>query len=251
MKKFISSNLFLKFIGIIILAIIWQVLSILIGQGSFLIPSPIEVIKYIVNILQESYIYKCILYTSYRMIVGFIISFVLAFILGLFAGNNRKIKVMFSPLITILKTIPTASLVYLFVLLSGIKNAPIYIVVLVALPINYESVCLGFESTEKEIVEASQIDGSSLINTIFKVKLPLALSYIFLGIKSSFALAFKVEIMAEVITGSTSNGLGCAIVSAQRSDPTNMTPIFAYSLIAIVIMFVVDTLFSELKNYKL
>ena len=182
------------------------------------------------------------------MIVGFIFSFFIAFILAIFAGNNAKIKVIFSPLITVLKTIPTASLVYLFVLLSGVKNAPIHIVILVALPINYESICLGFESTEKEIVEASKVDGSSVVNTIFKVKLPLAMPYIVLGIKSSFALAFKVEIMAEVIPGSTSNGIGCAIVSAQRSDPTNMIPVFAYSIVAIVIMLLVDTMFNNKNN---
>ena len=87
-----------------------------------------------------------------------------------------------------------------------------------------------------------------VINTIFKIKLPLAIPYIVLGIKSSFALAFKVEIMAEVITGSTSNGIGCAIVSAQRSDPTNMIPVFAYSIIAIVIMLLVDTMFNNKNN---
>ena len=128
------------------------------------------------------------------------------------------------------------------------KNAPIYIVILVALPINYESICLGFESTEKEIIEASKVDGSNIINTIFKIKLPLAIPYIVLGIKSSFALAFKVEIMAEVITGSTSNGIGCAIVSAQRSDPTNMVPVFAYSLVAIVIMLIFDIISERLKK---
>ena len=68
------------------------------------------------------------------------------------------------------------------------------------------------------------------------------------GIASSFALSLKIEIMAEVITGYTRLGLGSAILSAQRSDPTNMVPVFAYSLVAIVIMLVFDSVANVVKE---
>ena len=68
------------------------------------------------------------------------------------------------------------------------------------------------------------------------------------GVASSFALSLKIEIMAEVITGYTRMGLGSAILAAQRSDPTNMVPVFAYSLVAIVVMLIVDGLSNYVKD---
>ena len=65
---------------------------------------------------------------------------------------------------------------------------------------------------------------------------------------SSFALSFKIEIMAEIIAGSTKPGLGSAIKYATTSDPSNMVPIFAYSLIAIVIMLIITGISSILKR---
>lgn len=248
MKTYISTKLKYEILGVILLAIIWQVLSVLIDQNSLLLPSPIDTIKHCFILFQGSYIYECIFETFYKMIIGFSISFMIAFVLGIIAGNSEKFQLIILPFISLCKSIPTASLVYLFILISGVSNAPIYIVVLISLPILYESVCSGLMSVDKELIEAGQVDGSSFFNTIIRIKLPLAIPYIILGIKQSFALAFKVEIMAEVITGSSSNGLGCAIVSAQRNDPTNMVPVFAYSLIAILIMLIIDLLFSLSKS---
>ena len=54
--------------------------------------------------------------------------------------------------------------------------------------------------------------------------------------------------MAEILTGDTRSGLGCAILAAQRNDPTNMIPIFAYSLIAIICVLTIDLLTNFIKK---
>ena len=74
--------------------------------------------------------------------------------------------------------------------------------------------------------------------------------YIIVGMISTFSLSFKIEIMAEVITGYTRNGLGSLIKGAQISDPTDLTPVFAYSLIAVVLMLIV-TLAAYVITQKL
>ena len=103
------------------------------------------------------------------------------------------------------------------------------------------------------MIDASKVDGSKGISTIFRIRLPLAIPYILVGIASSFALSFKIEIMAEIITGDTSHGLGSAISAAQKNDPSNMVPIFAYSLIAIVFILIVtiveDLVTRLIKKY--
>lgn len=65
---------------------------------------------------------------------------------------------------------------------------------------------------------------------------------------SSFALSFKIEIMAEVLTGYTRNGLGSAIQYARTSNPSDMATIFAYALIAIIIMLIVSLIEEIVKR---
>ena len=75
--------------------------------------------------------------------------------------------------------------------------------------------------------------------------------YILLGISSSFALSFKIEIMAEILTGNTSLGLGSAILSAQRNDPTNMIPIFSYSLLTVIFVLLISFVFKKINRLLL
>lgn len=191
---------------------------------------------------QGDYIYRCIRGTLRRMLTGFLISWILGLFLGCIAGNSERIRLLLEPGITCLKAVPTASLVYLFIVLSGARNAPLYVVILISFPIIYESVCGGIAGMSPEILKALQLDGGDELRNTLKVKLPLALPFIAVGFSSSFALSFKIEIMAEVITGYSKLGLGSAILASQRSDPTDMTDVFAYSLTAVLIVLLIDEL---------
>lgn len=248
MKKFTSNKILLSLAGIAIFIVLWQLLSTLIGENTFIFPGPFETIKQVLIMLKSSYIYKCLFETMIRMIIGFLIAFVLAFILALIAGNSETIEELLRPTITVLRSIPTATLVYFFLVVAGARLTPLFIVVLVAFPILYEAALGGIKSSPKEYLEAARIDGSNLIQENIKVRIPLAIPYILVGVASSFALSLKIEIMAEVITGYTRLGLGSAILAAQRSDPTNLVPVFAYSFIAIVIMLVFDITSNIIKD---
>lgn len=248
MKKYISNKTLFKVLGIALFILIWQLLSMIVGEDTFIFPGPVATFKQAFVMLKDTYIYECIGQTMIRMIGGYALGFALAFIIGVIAGNIATFEGLLKPTITILKSVPTATLVYFFLVAVGARLTPLFIVVLVCFPILYESITAGIKSTPNEIINASKIDDASLVKLNLKIKIPLAFPYIMMGIAASFALSLKIEIMAEVITGYTRLGIGSAILAAQRSDPTNMVPVFAYSLVAIVIMLVFDTISERLKK---
>lgn len=249
MKKYTINKYLLRLIGVILFILLWQTLSMIIGETTFIFPSPYITIKEALSLLSESYIYKCLVQTMFRMLAGFMISLLLAFVLGIIAGNYENIEEILKPIISVFKSVPTASLVYLFLVIAGAKMTPLFIVMMVSFPILYESVVGGIKSTPTILLESSSLDGAKFFTINTKIRIPLAIPYIVVGIASSFGLSLKIEIMAEVITGYTRLGLGSAILAAQRSDPTNMVPVFAYSLIAIALILVIDS-FSELIKSK-
>lgn len=238
MKKFISNKYTLYGLGIILFLIIWFIISLIINENVLIFPNPINTFSYLFSSLGKSYIYKCIATSLLRMIIGFLGAFVLALIFGIIAGENENIENLFKPTMTVIKSIPTATITFLFLILIGAKSAPILIVMLISFPILYESVVGGFKNIDVGILNSLALERKPHLVKIIKVKLPLSMPHIIVGITSSFALSFKIEIMAEIVMGDTGLGLGSAILSAQRIDPTNMVPIFAYSLIAIIFMLI-------------
>lgn len=250
MKKFITaltSNVSLYIFGIFFVFAIWYVISISQGYGNLVFPNPFDTFKETGNLLSRAYIYKCIGWSALRTLIGFSISFVAAFILGILAGLYPKLLTFLKPLMIVLKSAPTAAFVFLFLILSGSRFAPVYIVIILAFPILYESVVGGIRSITPEINNALKVDSGRFFYTLIKVKIPLSFRYIAVGLASSFALSFKTSIMAEIVAGDTNYGLGSAITSYRSMDPTNLVPIFAITLIAIVIILFVDLLSTFVK----
>ena len=234
--------------GTIFIFLLWWIISLCFN--SLVVPSPWSTIALAFEYLKDGYTYICLGYSLLRMIVGFLIAFVVAFALGLIVNDNEKLYQFFTPLMTFFKAIPTAALVFLFIVIIGTQSAPILVVVLIGIPILYESIIGGLKNSDEEMLEAAEIDGAKKIKKLFRIQLPIGIPYIIVGMISTFSLSFKIEIMAEVITGYTKNGLGSLIKGAQVSDPTDLTPVFAYSLIAVVLMLLV-TLAAFAINQKL
>ncbi len=180
--------------------------------------------------------------------MGFGFSLLAGLLLGVIAGNFEVFGQLLQPSIIMLRAIPTASLVYLFIVLAGFKNAPIYLVFLISFPIIYEGVKTGVANVSPAIINATRLDGASFVKENLKIRLPLAFPYIAASMASAFSLCFKIEIMAEVITGSSVAGLGSAILGVRSSDPTNMIPVFGYSAIAVALMLVIDQLASLIRD---
>ena len=247
-KKFISNKNTVYILGVILLAIMWQALSLWVDEEVFIFPGPVKTFAYAAELLQRPYTWRCISATMLKMLSGFVIALISAFVLGVLAGNFPFIEKLFAPSIVALRAIPTASLVYLFIVLAGFKKAPVFLVILICFPIIYEAVAAGIRNVPESIIKALKVDGAGFLKANLKIRVPLAMPYIIVAMASSFSLSFKIEIMAEVITGSTNPGLGSAIAGARATDPANMVPVFAYSLIAVGIMLMIDFIANLLKN---
>lgn len=248
MKKFITNKYTLFGLGSILFIFIWWIISLCFDINGMVVPSPLSTAIRMFELFQDGYTFKCIGATFFKVILGFTISFVIAFVLGVLAGNNKYIRELVKPGLVVVKSVPTAAVVFLFVVLVTPKDAPILVTGLISFPILYEAIATGIANVDNNVIQASKVDGANLIKRNLKILIPLSLPYIGVGVLASFSLSFKIEIMAEVITGSTNAGLGSVIKATQVADPTDMVTIFAYSLIAIIVVLITSLVSDILKN---
>ena len=193
MKKYIINRYTLTILGVGLLFLLWYLIFILAGSSIYVFPDPGSVIKKSFELFGTAYLYKCIWGSLYRMLIGFAVSSVLAIIVGMIVGNFYKLKHVFNP----------TMIVFLLLRLAGFDNASIYVVGVIVFPMVYEATVSGYQNLDKDVLMAMRVDGGNSLKSNFKVKLPLSMPYIAVGLTSSFALSFKIEIMAETLTSSS------------------------------------------------
>lgn len=248
MKKFFTNKTVLFLLGIVALILGWFLVSKMVDKNGVIFPGPFETILMVVDLLKKSSTYNAILFTFSRLILGFVLSLFIAFILGTIVNDNEKLYSFFQPIVTFFKSVPTGTIVFLFITLSGISGAPVLVVITVTFPILYEAIVGAYKNTDKAIIESTRVDGSSKLKTLLTIQLPIGLPTILVGLTSSFSLAFKVEIMSEILTGFTNGGLGSLIKGAQILNPVDLTMMFAYSFIAIVFILLITYLSNLVKG---
>ena len=196
----------------------------------------------------DPYSYSSLGHTFLRMLIGFSASFLLALVIGTLAGNHEWLYELLKPTMVVIKSIPTVALVFLFIVLITPRDAPILVVFVICFPILYEAVAGGIKKVDPQLTYAARLDGANYLKRVLFIKLPLSLPFILVGIVSSFSLSFKLEIMAEVLTGYTQNGLGSVIRAMKNDNPSDMTMVFAYSLFAIIFMLLISLLETLVKQ---
>ena len=236
------------FFGFLFLIGVWFLVSAIIDLNNMIFPSPYATFKLMFELLGKKSTYRYLGFSIIRLLIGFSVSFALAFLLGMIVNNSEVLYNFFTPIITFLKAAPTATFVFLFIVLFGGRNAPAFVVVVMCFPILYESVVSALRSTSKSMIDAAQIDGAGKFKTLIKVQIPLGMPFISLGLLSTFGMAFKVEIMAEIITGITKGGIGTMIKISNLLDGTDLTAMFAYSLMAIILVLIVSICASIFKS---
>lgn len=224
--------------GIVFVFALWWLLSFLVNSTLF--PGPLRTFEELGVLLGKQATYLAVGGTLLRLGLAFLISFLAAFVLGIISGLFKPFKMFLSPLVIVLKTIPTAALILIMICLLLPKQALLIVVFLVMFPILYESVVSGIENIDDSVMMALRIDAKPHgLKSIFRVIIPMSGPYIILGIIQSIGLGMKVSIMAEVLVGNPRiPGLG--IILHDGYQYAYMPQVFAVAFIAIVLIGLVD-----------
>lgn len=233
-------------LGVFLIFLIWWAFSF--GLNTTLLPSPYETIKTFFSLFKNLTVWEAILGTISRLLISFIICLLVALIMGLFAGLIKPLYRLLNPLIILLRTLPTAAVIYLLIVITKPINALYIISFLLIFPILYESVVVGIKNIDPNVMDSLRLESKKFSPySIFKVIFPLSKPYISLGIVQSLGLGMKVSIMSEVLCGDNKiKGLGRLIYFA--SLDSNAKQIIALSIFAVLFISLVDIILSLLKR---
>lgn len=213
-------------------------------QNDILIPFPHDVLMNVVRILGDLSQYQAIIYTIWRVTVGFLISFVLALLCSIFAYEYESINRLFTPILLITKTIPNVSYIILCLIWFGSEGAVSVVSFMILFPVFYSSFFQTLENESQSLKDVDAIYNTSLWDKIIHRILPsLYLTMLSTG-KTAYSLGFKVGVMAEIL-GQVRLGIGKQLYYAKINlDTTNL---LAWTIIIIIISIIFELIF----NYSL
>lgn len=147
--------------------------------------------------------------TLSTVIVSVLICFVVGVPLGILSAYSRSVDVMLKPVLDTMQTLPVfVYLVPVIMLFQAGQVSAVIATVIYALPPIVRCTTLGIRELPDEINEVSSSFGASLLQTLAKVKIPMAIPAIMLGINQGLMMALAMEVVTPLIGG---KGLGAMV----------------------------------------
>ncbi len=178
------------------------------------------------------------------------IASILGIILGIIISEYRKFSGLILGTVNILYTIPSIALLGFFITITGVGNttALIALTIYALLPI-IRSTYTGIVNINPLIIEASEGMGSTKLQQLFKIKLPLALPVLMSGIRNMVTMTIALAGIASFVGA---GGLGVAIYRGITTNNSAMTFLgsLLIAILALIFDFILGIIEKRLTNHK-
>ncbi len=147
--------------------------------------------------------------------VSVLICFIVGVPLGILAAYNRTVDALLKPILDTMQTMPVfVYLVPVIMLFGGGQIPAVIATVIYALPPLVRCTTLGIRELPEEINEVSTSFGASTTQTLTKVKIPMAIPAIMVGINQGIMMALAMEVITPLIGG---KGLGMDVFTGMNT----------------------------------
>ena len=234
--------------GFIMFNILWYVMSLIINMQ--VLPNPVDVYKNIGNLYDQD-LYKHILMSMYRILLGLGISLLIGIPIGILMSYSKKWNKLLNPLVYFSYPIPKTALLPVVMLLLGLGD--LSKIVLLVLIVVFQVIVTVRDSITKisqEIYVPLRSLGASKLQILMHVTLPAILPDLFTNLRLSVGTALSVLFFSEAY--GTHYGIGYYILDAwTRIDYISMyAGIMIISLIGCLLFILIDVLQTKLCSWN-
>jgi NitT/TauT family transport system permease protein len=193
--------------------------------SEFIIPSAFEAVKEFVLILRNVFtggpVFHATLITLEEIGAGFALGMVAGILLGILIGETAFGRRILMPYVVAFNAMPKVAFAPLFVAALGFGLAPkILMAAIIAFFPAVVNTAAGIESpTDNELTLFRAMEASRW-KTLWKLKFPTALPFMFAGLKIAAVLAVIGAVVGEMLSGGT-GGLGRRISVASLNLKTD------------------------------
>lgn len=208
------------------------------GDNEFILPSPLSTLGKTGEILTDKTVYVAFGNTLLRTLEAWAISLVVAAALAVAGKFFPPIGRFLSPLVSVVRALPTMSVVLLLVIWTNARTAPVVVAILVVMPTFYAALRAAIDSVDPLLLETCRVYGVPKRRIFAQVYLPCVIRATALPISSSLSLTLKLMVAAEVLA-STARSLGGLMQMSRIYYET--AELMALTVLTIVVALALET----------
>lgn len=216
--------------------------------GAFVLPSPLSVLRGLVDIVRSGEIWKHTAASLARIVVGFGGAVLIALALGLLAFLSRTARAVVHDVLAVLNSTSVFVWIVLSIIWFGLSNwAPMFTTLMITLPVVASNLVEGVEGVDRRLLEMGDVYRLSGGEKFTSIVVPSIVPYLVAGMKVGFGLALKVSVMAEIFGVTT--GIGYVMNYSREILATQM--VFVWALVMILVMMATDKLVFDAVTRRL
>lgn len=221
---------------------VWQLCASVVGQ-ELLIPAPLAVARTLVSLAGEPAFWNTAFLSLYRIFRGFVLGAFLGVGLAGFTAFFSPADYLIGPVIRMVRATPVVSFIILILLWVRTDTVPVFIAVLMVIPVVWENTVRGIVETDGNLLEMARVFRIGRFRTARDIYLPSVLPYISGGCINAMGLAWKAGIAAEVLC-LPKNAVGTQVYYSKIYLET--PSLFAWTLVVILLSLFLEALLSVL-----
>ncbi|MEM7686920.1 MAG: ABC transporter permease subunit, partial [Pseudomonadota bacterium] len=163
-------------------------------------------------------LWEITMYTFAGTVVSVLICLIFGIPLGIAAANSETLDAIIRPILDLMQTIPTfCYLIPALFFFGGSPTTAIFATVIYAIPPIIRTTNLGLRQVPEQIDEVGRSFGATRMQTLGKIKLPLAMPAVLLGINQTIIMALAMQTVTPLVAGL---GLGKEVYDAMNIADT-------------------------------
>ena len=244
-------RLLVYFISPAILFLIWEVFSRtgILDQRFF--PAPSAIFYHLIFVSPDEGILTDILFSVYRIFVGYVIGCTLGMLLGIGMGLSHFLRMTFYPLIMVTYPIPKIAILPLIMLIFGIGDlSKIVVVIIGSFFLVLMNTLHGVDSLAQIYHDVAKVYKINRRNFILKVVIPGSLPSIFTGLKLAIGYSLVIVVAAEF--SGADKGIGFLIWQSWEtfSIKSMYAGIFVIGVLGFIFSYSLDLLERKMVPWK-
>jgi NitT/TauT family transport system permease protein len=177
---------------------VWWLAAVAVRQ-ELLLPTPLAVLQTLGELMFTSSFWKAVFLSLLRIAAGFAAAVVGGTVLAVLCHLFPVLRVLFSPLMHIVRAAPVASFIILTLVWVYVEAVPIVISFLMVLPIVFINVQEGICRTDTALLEMAKAYRLPFSRTVKAIYLPSVKPFFMIACVNGLGFAWKSGIAAEVI----------------------------------------------------
>lgn len=222
-----NNGILFSIIGVIFVFVLWGAFYLIVAN-SFVLPSPLVVIKESLLCLLNGEFYPRLLSTVLRVLLSLLISLIFGAGLAIISNFYPPFENAMLPIVSIIRSLPVLAVLLIILVFTKRSVAPVVVCVLSTFPIAYTQTLNYLNGVDDKLKQMLNVYGVPKKTRIFRVYIKGYLPLFIKQTASLFSFSLKLIVSAEILAN-VYKSVGGDVNNA--SIYSNVTLMFALTLI--------------------